>query len=136
MAAGLVDDREWPLVVVRWPAEVATDDEVAEVLAGLSRAYGQKHVVLHDGIRSGGLSANGRRALAAHSAQNEDEIRRWVLASAAVAPSAFTRTLIKTVQWMAPPPCPFRAFGREEEAREWLLQALRRAGLWRPSASP
>ena len=102
----------------------------------LTRLYGQKHAVLHDGVRGGGLSASARKRLATHSAHYEDEIRTWVVASAAVAPSAWTRAIIKTIQWMSPPACPFRVFGEKEPARQWLLQALRRAGLWRPSPSP
>jgi hypothetical protein len=137
MSVGLVDDAEWPLVVVHWPDAVATDEQVEEILTRLATFYGRPHVVLHDGLRTSGLSAHGRRLAAAHSAQHDDEVRRWVLASAGVATSAFTRALIKTVQWMAPPPCPYRMFADTAEAREWLLQALRRAGLWRPSpASP
>jgi hypothetical protein len=135
MAAGLVDDGEWPLVVVRWPPGMASDADVEEALARLASYYGRRHAVLHDGMHSGGMSAHARRRAAAHSNQYEDEVRRWVVASAVVAASTLTRAVIKTVQWMAPPPCPFRVFADPAEGREWLLQALRRAGLWRPSES-
>jgi hypothetical protein len=134
MAAGLVDDGDWPLVVVRWPATVASDAEVEDALARLAGFYGRRHAVLHDGMRAGGMTAHGRRRAAAHSNQYEEEVRRWVVASVVVSASPFTRAIIKTVQWMAPPPCPFRVFADPSEGREWLLQALRRAGLWRPSS--
>jgi hypothetical protein len=134
MAAAVVDDALWPLVVVRWPPGNASDSDVAEVLARLTTFYGRRHAVLHDGLRAGSMSAQARRGTVAHSLQYEDEIRRWVLASAVVASSAVTRAMIKTVQWVAPPPSPFRVFADFSEAREWLLQALRRAGLWRPGA--
>jgi hypothetical protein len=136
MGAGLVDGGDFPLVVVRWPEMTVSEAEAEEVLRELSRFYGQKHTVLHDGVRTGGLNGAARKRLAQHSAQHEEEIRSWVVASAAIAPSLFTRSVIKTIQWMAPPPCPFRVFSDYQEAREWLLQALRRAGLWRPSPSP
>ncbi len=136
MGAGLVDAGEFPLVVVRWPETVVAEPEAEEVLRVLSGYYGQKHAVLHDGVRTGGLSSGARKRMAQHSSQHEEEIRTWVVASAAIAPSAFTRSLIKGIQWMSPPPCPFRVFSERDEAREWLLQALRRAGLWRPSPSP
>lgn len=134
MAGGLVDAGEWPLVVVRWPAGHATDADVEGVLATLGGYYGQRHAVLHDAVRAAGLSAHGRRLAVTHSLHHEEEVRRWVVASAVVADSAVTRALIKTVQWMAPPPSPFRVFGEFSEAHEWLLQALRRAGLWRPNS--
>ena len=136
MGVGLVDAGEFPLVVVRWPEATATEVEADEVLRALTGFYGQRHAVLHDGIRTGGLNTPARRKMAQHSAQHEDEIRQWVVASAAIAPSAFTRGMIKAIQWVAPPPCPFRVFSDREDAREWLLQALRRAGLWRPSPTP
>jgi hypothetical protein len=132
----LVEDGDWPLVVVRWPPGNASDADVEEVLARLTTFYGRRHAVLHDGLRAGGMSAQAHRATVAHSLQHEDEIRRWVVASAVVATSAITRAMIKAVQWVAPPPSPFRVFADFSEAHEWLLQALRRAGLWRPSASP
>src|SRR3954447_10069029 len=115
MAAGLVDEGEWPLVVVRWPAGPVSDDEVEEVLTRLGSFYGRPHAVLHEGLHTGTMSAHARRRMAAHSSQYEEEIRRWVVASGAVAPSAITRALIKTVQWMAPPPCPFRVFSEPAE---------------------
>lgn len=133
MAARLVDDGEWPLVVVRWPPDMAMDSDVEEVLARLATYYGRGHAVLHDGMHTRGMSAYARRRAASHSNQHEDEVRRWVIASAVVSASTLTRAIIKTVQWMAPPPCPFRVFGDFAEGREWLLQALRRAGLWRPT---
>jgi hypothetical protein len=136
MGAGLVDVGEFPLVVVRWPETTVGEVEADDVLRELSSFYGQKHAVLHDAVRTGGLNGAARRKMAQHSAQHEEEIRRWVVASAAIAPSAFTRGLIKAIQWVAPPPCPFRVFSEREDAREWLLQALRRAGLWRPSPTP
>jgi hypothetical protein len=136
MGAGLVDVGEFPLVVVRWPEITAGEVEADEVLRELGSFYGQRHAVLHDGVRTGGLNAAARRRMAQHSSQYEEEIRSWVVASAAIAPSAFTRGMIKAIQWVAPPPCPFRVFSEHEDAREWLLQALRRAGLWRPSPTP
>jgi hypothetical protein len=116
-----------------WPQRVVTEVEAEEVLRLLGACYGRPHAVLHDGLRVGGLSAGARRILTAHTQRHEDEIRRWVIASAAVADSPWTRALIKTIQWVAPPPSPFAVFASEEEAREWLLRALRRAGLWRPA---
>ena len=130
----LVQDGEWPLVVVSWPQRVVSEEEAEEVLRLLAACYGRAHAVLHDGLRAGGLSPGARRLLAAHSQRYEDEIRRWVVATAAVANSAWLRALIKTIQWVAPPPAPFAVFAAEHEAREWLLQALRRAGVWRPAA--
>src|SRR5256885_12344406 len=127
-AGGLVDDGDWPLVVVRWPEGTASDADVDEALARLAGYYGRKHAVLHDGMHNGGMSSHGRRRAAAHSNQYEEEVRRWVVASAVVSASSFTRAIIKTVQWMAPPPCPFRVVADPAEGREWLLQALRPPG--------
>ena len=72
----LVQDGEWPLVVVSWPQRVVTEEETEEVLRLLTGFYGRSHAVLHDGLRAGGLNAGARRALATHSQRHEDEIRR------------------------------------------------------------
>jgi hypothetical protein len=121
------------LVVVAWPSGPISDAEIEELLRTLARFYGRAHAVLHDGVRASGLTANQRRRMAQHAATYEEEVRRWVIASAAVATSPVVRGLITAVQWVAPSPCPFKAFSVRAEAEEWLLHALRRAGVWRPS---
>lgn len=137
MGSVVVDDGRWPLVVVRWPQLVPTEQELHELLHVLTRMYGRPHAVLHDGISAGGLTAGQRRTMTRHTAQYEDEIRRWVVAAAAAVPSTFLRGIITMVQWVTPSPCPFRTFARYQEAEEWLLQALRRAGITRqPPVAP
>ena len=134
--ASMVDDSRFPLVIVSWPIGQAKDADVAQMLADLATFYGRPHAVLHDGVRVGGLNAAQRRIIAHNTLAREDEIRRWVTASAAVAPSALTRGIVSMIQWLAPSPCPFRAFAKRLDAEEWLLQALRRGGLWRPPVAP
>jgi hypothetical protein len=136
MGAVVVDEVQWPLVVVRWPQTVPTDQELQDALHILTRMYGRPHAVLHDGISAGGLSAAQRRMLTRHTATYEDDIRRWVVAAAAAVPSTFLRGIITMVQWVTPSPCPFRTFGRYAEAEEWLQQALRRAGVTRQPSAP
>jgi hypothetical protein len=132
--ASMVDDTRFPLVIVTWPMGHAKDADVVQTLAELASFYGRHHAVLHDGVRVASISAVQRKIIANHTLVHEDEIRRWVTAAAAVAPSALTRGIVSMIQWLAPSPCPFRAFAKRLEAEEWLLQALRRGGLWRPHA--
>jgi hypothetical protein len=136
MASMVVDDTRFPLVIVSWPMGHAKDADVAQTMAELATFYGRPHAVLHDGVRVGSISAAQRKIIANNTLVHEDEIRRWVTASAAVAPSALTRGIVSMIQWLAPSPCPFRAFAKRPEAEEWLLQALRRGGLWRPPHAP
>jgi hypothetical protein len=136
MGSIVVDEGQWPLVVVRWPQALPTDQELQDMLHVLARMYGRPHAVLHDGIRAAGLSAAQRKTLTRHTAQYEDEIRRWVVAAAAAVPSTFIRGIITMVQWVTPSPCPFRSFARYQEAEEWLVQALRRAGVTRQTPAP
>ncbi len=134
MGAVLVDEGRWPLVVVRWPAGVATDEQVDEMLRELARLYGRQHAVLYDAVRAAGVTSRQRMRFSEHVSRYDAEVRQWVVACAAVAPSLFVRQLINTVQWVAPSPCPFKAFADRSEAEDWLYHALRRAGAWRPSA--
>jgi hypothetical protein len=131
----LVDTAEWPLVVVNWPHGAPTDAQLDEILRTLAGFYDRRHAVLHDGLRVTSMSARQRRVLTRHSALHEDDIRRSCVASAAVVPSALWRGLIAVIQRVAPTPRPFRTFGALPEAREWLVQALRRERLWNPRAA-
>ncbi len=128
---GWVDDARWPLVVVEWP-RVIGDEELEQVLAALASFYDRRHAVLHDGMRATGMTAAQRRRLARFSAAHEEDIRRSVVASAAVVKSALQRGIITMVQWAAPTPSPFELFAERAAAEEWLMRAPRRAGLWRP----
>jgi hypothetical protein len=128
----LVDDGQWPLVVVNWPSGRLTNENVESALRMLASYYGRRHAVLHDGLRVTGMSAEQRRWAMQHSSWYDDEIRRWVVASAAVIESALWRGIIRVMQQVVPPPMPFRTFASRPAGEEWLLQALRRAGLWRP----
>jgi hypothetical protein len=133
MAGALVDDTShWPLVIVEWPTGIAGPEMMDEVLQRLTKLYGRRHAVLHDGIRVGGMDARPRQRAAQHVEKYADEIKKWVVASAAVAPSMITRGIITAIQWVAPSPSPFKAFADRSEAEEWLLQALRRAGVVKP----
>lgn len=134
--ASIVDDTRFPLLIVSWPVGNASDDDVVQAMRDLSSFYGRPHAVLHDGVRVSGITAAQRRIIAHNTLVHEAEIRRWVTAAAAVAPSALTRGIVGMIQWVAPSPCPFRAFAKRPEAEEWLLQALRRGGLWRPPGAP
>ena len=127
----LVDESHWPLVVVEWPEGAASPAVVEEVLGKLASFYGRRHAVLHDGVRAGGMEARERQRVAKFVEQHSDEIKTWVVASAAVATSIVTRGIITAIQWVAPSPAPFKAFSDRAEAEEWLLQALRRSGVSR-----
>jgi hypothetical protein len=130
----LVDDGQWPLVVVNWPNGALSNDHVDAAMRTLASYYGRRHAVLHDGLRVTGISGEQRRRMMQHAQLYEDEVREWVIASAAVIESALWRGVIRVIQQVAPPPMPFRTFGSRTQGEEWLLLALRRAGLWRPSA--
>jgi hypothetical protein len=129
----LLDVDEWPLVVIHWPQGPLSDEQLDEALRQLSAFYGRRHALLHDALAISAMTPAQRRRLTRHSTEHEDEIRRSVVASAAVIRSALWRGIIVLIQRVAPTPSPFRIFATSDDARQWLLQALRRAGLWRPT---
>jgi hypothetical protein len=132
----LVDDGRWPLVVVHWPAGPLQPEALETVLRGLGGFYGRRHAILHDGLGVTGIGPAERRRLMQHSNAFEAEIRASVVASAAVIGSTLWRGIIILIQRVAPTPSPFRTFSTYAAGEEWLLQALRRAGLWRPEPPP
>src|SRR5947208_3610572 len=115
----LVDLEQWPLVAVNWPAGLPTDAQVEDILRVLSSCYGRRHAVLQNGLRITAMTRQQRRRMMEHTNLYDDEVRRWVVASAGVVQSALWRGIIAIIQRAAPPPCPFRTFGTLEEAREW-----------------
>jgi hypothetical protein len=135
VAMALVDESEWPLVAVNWPDGQLSDGVVDEALGALAGFYGRRHAVLHDGLRVLGLGLAQRRRMMQHAAAYQEDIRRSVVASAAVVQSAWGRGIIRVMQQVSPPVEPFRICAARPEAEQWLQQALRRAGLWRPSAT-
>jgi hypothetical protein len=132
---GLVDDERWPLVIVTWPTGALQNEDVETAMRTLATYYGRRHAVLFDGMQLTGLSGEQRRRMLQHAQWYEDEVRQWVVASAAVIESSLWRGVIRVIQQLAPPPVPFRTFGSRMQGEEWLLLALRRAGLWRPTTT-
>jgi hypothetical protein len=128
-----VDEGRWPLVIVTWPTGALSNEDVDTTMCKLATYYGRRHAVLQDGLKVTGISAEQRRRMMQHAQWYEEEVRQWVVASAAVLESALWRGVIRVIQQVAPPPMPFRTFASRAAAEEWLLLALRREGLWRPA---
>ncbi|MCA9578587.1 MAG: STAS/SEC14 domain-containing protein [Polyangiales bacterium] len=121
------DRSEWPLLVVRWPEGVVTDESLDRYLAESVQDLSRRtvHCVMHDSRTAMGLSAAQRRRMAAHLAQHEHAIRQWTSGVAIVSPSAVIRGMITAVNWITGTPCPQRTFATEPEARAWLRDVHR-----------
>lgn len=123
------DQREFPLVVVRFAPNV-TDDGLgaylARLTANLDRAEreGRMMGLLFDATRSGMLNATQRRRQADWTRDYFIRSRRWCVGFAFVIHSKVIRGLLEAILWLSPLPSPHVVVSSEEEARAWLLDRL------------
>ncbi len=121
-----VDESRWPLVVIRWPAELISDESIDAFLtrgrAHLARR--ERFASLHDGVRASGLNGKQRRRMAEHVTENREALARYHAAAAIVAPSSLVRGIITAVNWVAPPPFPQETFATFAQAEAWLRTKL------------
>ncbi len=128
MACVFVDESEWPVVMVRWPAD-ATNEEIGAhfdyMLVLLARGEPFVVIVDMDSIRR--QSAAKRKLAGARLAELEASTSPVLVAVAYVADHWLARAVLTTITWMSPPPFPTREFRTVDKARQWGVGMLRQA---------
>lgn len=119
-----VDDKEWPLVVIRWDDEL-TDASLHAALRRMDEFLARKEVfgALVDLRYGEGFAPEHRVILVAHMKANAALTAKYLI-QAVVVESRFQRTLYHAVSLISPTPFPTRLFSEPAPAREWLLQML------------
>ena len=130
-----IDDADFPLVVVKFPAGFAERelDELYEKLFAYGR-QGFGYVQLLDMMESDPMQMPA--TLRAHAAKLEATyIARYsatVAAEAYVVESALTRGMLTAFHWLrGAAPWPVKFFSDGDAARAWLLEHATKAGLCR-----
>ena len=122
MAKIVVDTQRWPLVVVRYPAEMTEAEwnaQADDLDAVLER--GARFVLLSDASRVvNAPSAKQRRFAAERIRARRDEWARYCAGAAFVSPSPLVRGVMTAINWASPPPFTQRVFATVEEAEAWL----------------
>lgn len=120
-----VDNSRWPISYHR-SAALVRDTDITEMLARIDDAIRRReaHVMvleLDDAIE---VSAASRRSLAEQLRAREDSLARYCRGIAVVARTPGARGVHTALRWLAPSPCPERAFESAPEAERWLSSLL------------
>jgi hypothetical protein len=128
------DYSEWPVFVVRMPANRLSDDAFRTHLEVLSEPYRRARpfgVLIIMGAHPPLPPVQRRAAAAAMKADNEC-YPGLLRAKAIVVRSTLERGVVTAVSWMAKPDYPFAAFETDSDAKDWLLAHIAR----QPAATP
>ena len=121
----VVDDSEWPIVVVRYTGSASADD-IASYCARMDGLLARclAHAVLVVADRSALASVARRRELTDYVIRRSDEIRRFQVAIAYVIPTPIVRGILFSLFAVVAQPTPYVVVATEEEARAWLQGRL------------
>ncbi len=138
MAKPICDDRDWPLLRVKWPPEVNTEEIDAHFDEMLQYARrNEKFVVLVDARQGQSMDARARKRVAQRLEAIAQEGE--VVATAFIASSSLARGVITALNWLFTPPFPSKVFtgsaAGEAWARERLAAAVAAGGAPRPRRS-
>lgn len=120
-----IDDRDFPILVVSWPAVVDLGDIDAHFDEMLLLARRGRIGVVVDMTASGTPSAAYRKYAARRLAGLYAEVGDRVAAVAHVIASPLVRAMLSSVYWFSPPPFSATTMATVEEARAWVQARLR-----------
>ncbi len=137
MARVLIDDSQWPLVLITWPEHPVTDEDVDVFVAERRKQVPRgKHVTLHLTEGGSGLRSRQRRRMAEYLREDAELVRGRLLASALVARNPVIRGMITALSWLTSPPFTQRVFADRASAEAWLSEVLVEAGVWSAPSDP
>lgn len=121
----IIDESEWPILVVRWPNELTlaeVDEHFEEMLALALR--GGPIAVLVDMTGAGIPPAHHRQHAAKKLAEVYAESGDRIAGVAHVIRSPLVRGVLTAVYWVSAPPFPKEVFGTRAEALDWCRSRL------------
>jgi hypothetical protein len=122
-----LDDSQWPLLVVTYPADPPLEDVVSvfsEVDAFYKRNSDHFAWVV-DASRVQHTEAKARKATSEHEARSKDHMRQFNCGTAFIIKSTLVRGILTAIFWLAPPAYPYEIFSDLASARDWSLRQLR-----------
>jgi hypothetical protein len=134
MAAIVLDDSSFPLVVSRFPS-TWDEQELDAYFAAFVRLHAREKPFLHisDVSLAENMSKAGMRKKAADFMATERErSARLCKGAVQVAPSTLLRGAITAIQWVTPPPYPHAVVATWGEALTWVKARAQDAGLKLP----
>ncbi|UJR79822.1 hypothetical protein [Sandaracinus amylolyticus] len=123
----ICDTSEWPLVALDVPPGADPEQLVQssifdEVDALLEK--GQRFATMHDVRRAGKIDALRRKRFADWVRSREAQMKKLLIAHAAVVSGELQRGAITALLWIRPPPTEMRVFTSTHDARSWLRERI------------
>ena len=128
------DDSHWPLLINRLEGEASNeelDDYLARSTDYMSR--GRPFVLVVDLGRVANPPIEQRQRLGAWSRQNDALMRRTVLGTVYINPSAIIRLALSVLLYARKPSHPYVIVSQEHQALEWAIKRLEDVGLHAPA---
>jgi hypothetical protein len=131
MAAIVLDDSSFPLIVSRFPASW-DEAELQAYFAAFVALHGRERPFVHisDISQAESMSKAGmRRKATDFMAAERERSARLCKGAVQVAPSTLLRGAITAIQWITPPPYPHAVVATWAEALVWVKARAKDAGL-------
>ncbi len=130
MAAILIDESRFPLVVVTFPGSYSDQefDRYLETMSGLLQRR-TKNVTVLDARQSGSPPAKQRAKQAAWMKDNRALLEQYSCGSAFVISSPIVRGALTAILWLQPMPVAHTVVATLAEAEQWAATRLRAAGV-------
>jgi hypothetical protein len=121
MPSSLISLEEWPLVIVTFLKSTTSEeyDRYIREIEQIRRRREPWAYILH-ARNTGPMTAAHRQAYTASARRAADLIRQYLRCAAFVFTNPIVRGCLTAVQWLAPPPYPWKIAGTMEEARAWV----------------
>jgi hypothetical protein len=128
-----LDDSRWPLVIFTAIGEQSEDDfeaYLADADALLRRR--ERYASIFDTRRAAPIGPILRRRQARWLAQNEEQLRAYLVATSLVMTSALHRGILRAIMWLKPLPCPYSIEPSFGAARAFVCAQLAANGCAQP----
>ena len=128
----IVDEREWPLLVVRWGTESPTDEQFQAYLDHYAALLGrgQRYAIVFVTEPSAPMTKSKHAKLqATWMKEHYDELQKFCVGSAFVLPSPVMRGVLKAILAMQGMPVEYVVVSDEASGMEWAKSRMAKEGV-------
>ncbi|SNS25419.1 hypothetical protein SAMN06295967_10633 [Belliella buryatensis] len=121
-AYALVDNSEFPLVMISFTGNKSTDENFQAYLASTKAVYRheRKLAIIFDATFAGVPSIKHQKMQANWLKENEPLMQQYCIATAYVIPNMAVRTVLKFIFALQKQPVPYQIFEKQQDARHWI----------------
>jgi len=128
-SSSLISLEEWPLVIVTF-LKSTTDEEYDRYIREIEQIRRRREpwAYILDAQNTAPMTSRHRKAYTESARRDADLIRQHLRCAAFVFANPIARACLTAVQWLAPPPYPWKVVATMREARAWVDR------MWPPEA--